>query len=274
MGSDSNGEAMHRCGLPSDRASPPDRREASSNTPRDSSRASRGLEGADRFEVVGTSAQLDALASEIGGPVSSLQLPTSARTLASKVGASPMGPYARRVAGWLRSARATLPSSPATVEQGGYDVVHFAAQAGERTSLPNLYQPWDLQHLHFPDLFSSGELARRDAVYGPCCDRATYVVVASQFVRSDVIASYGVDPAARRGRGSWAAPAAAGRATARRRHALRVVPRPDVGPQEPPPPHRRDRGLERAGHARARRVHGPTERARQSHTRSMRKSAA
>ena len=132
---------------------------------------------------------------EIGGPVSSLQLPTSARTLASKVGASPMGPYARRVAGWLRSARATLPSSPATVEQGGYDVVHFAAQAGERTSLPNLYQPWDLQHLHFPDLFSSGELARRDAVYGPCCDRATYVVVASQFVRSDVIASYGVDPA-------------------------------------------------------------------------------
>ena len=45
------------------------------------------LEGADRFEVVGTSAQLDALASEIGGPVSSLQLPTSARTLASKVGA-------------------------------------------------------------------------------------------------------------------------------------------------------------------------------------------
>ncbi len=153
------------------------------------------LEGADRFEVVGTSAQLDALASEIGGSVSSVQLPTSARTVASKVGASPLGPYARRVAGWLRSAHATLPASPATVEQGGYDVVHFAAQAGERTSLPNLYQPWDLQHLHFPDLFSAGELARRDAVYGPCCERATYVVVASEFVRTDVIDSYGIDPA-------------------------------------------------------------------------------
>ena len=65
--------------------------------------------------------------------------------------------------------RATLPSSPIAVEQGGYDVVHFAAQAGERTALPNLYQPWDLQHLRFPDLFSAGGAPRGGRLSGPCC---------------------------------------------------------------------------------------------------------
>ena len=153
------------------------------------------LEGPDRFELVGTSMQRATVEPYVHGAASWVTLPAAPRDLMSRVGASPLGPYARRVAGWFPSARATLPSSPIAVEQGGYDVVHFAAQAGERTALPNLYQPWDLQHLRFPHLFSAGELARREAVWGPCCQRASYVVVASQFVRTDVVDAYGVDPA-------------------------------------------------------------------------------
>src|SRR5262249_47426416 len=132
------------------------------------------LRGDDRYELVGTSMQRAAVEPFVHDAASWVTLPAAPRDLVSRIGSSPLGPLPRRVAGRLKSARATLPSSPATVEEGGYDVVHFAAQAGERTALPNLYQPWDLQHLHFPELFSAGELARRDAVWGPCCERATY----------------------------------------------------------------------------------------------------
>ncbi len=72
--------------------------------------------------------------------------------------------------------------------------MHYPTQVGERTALPSIYQPWDLQHIHFPQYFSSDLLAFRDLVWRTCAEQATYVLVASQFVREDVVNAFGIDP--------------------------------------------------------------------------------
>ncbi len=104
--------------------------------------------------------------------------------------ASPAGPGRAPV----RAVRAApLWPSPDAIEGGAYSVVHYAAPAGELTRHPNIYQPWDLQHIHFPEFFSREHLLGRER-WRVCSERATYVLVASKFVRDDVIAAYDVDP--------------------------------------------------------------------------------
>jgi len=163
------------------------------------------LAGPDRFDFVGTTPQGRALAGHLDGAASWVALPSTGMRatksyLARRIASTRLGAPTRRVVLWSRSRRPTqsarpaFPSSPSTVEGGGYDVVHFAAQAGERTALPNLYQPWDLQHLHYPEYFSASELSWRTQIWGPCCKQAAYVVVASHFVRDDVVKAYEIDP--------------------------------------------------------------------------------
>ncbi len=191
------------------------------------------LEGSDRFDFVGTPVQGAALARRIEGSAAWVTLPSPSRALASRIAATPLGPPARRVVMWARAGRARysalgVPSSPPIVEGGGYDVVHFAAQAGERTALPNLYQPWDLQHVHYPEYFRPSDVERRDAIYRPCCRQATYVVVASHFVRDDVVNAYEIDPA--RGRCRRAGCTTAGSALAgNQARAVRALTPRNVG---------------------------------------------
>ena len=231
-----------------------------------SSRASAALEGADRFEVVGTSAQLDALASEIGGlGLVRCSCPTSARDARQqgrRVAAGALRPACRGM------AQVGPRHAPVVACDGGARRLRRRAlrRAGGRAHLAT--EPLSALGPAAPSLPRPVQLGRARAARR----RVRTVLRASDLRRRRLaVRAHRRDrlvwrrPRARRGRGSWAAPAAAGRATARRRRPLRVVPRPDVGPQEPPPPHRRGRGLEGAGHARARRVHGPTERARRSH---------
>lgn len=76
----------------------------------------------------------------------------------------------------------------------GCQVVHFPYQLAFDTALPSLYEPWDLQHVHLPDLFSPGERAWRTAHYGRACRRATFVVTATAATKRDVMAAFGVPP--------------------------------------------------------------------------------
>jgi len=94
-------------------------------------------------------------------------------------------------------ARADAPSRPERsrgfFESLGVDVVHFPYQAMVLTSIPSLYNPWDLQHLHHPELFDPAVFARREATYPVYCRHAHAVAVASRFTAADVVARYGVD---------------------------------------------------------------------------------
>ena len=165
------------------------------------------LEGEDRFDFVGTPAQRSSLAPFISGPAQWVELPTLPMTsspgIRRLVHRAHLAGLARRVRGSAlrltqrrgqETVNRRLPRAPDTVELGPYDVVHFAAQAGEVTKLPTIYQPWDVQHLHYPEFFSRDALEQRAAVWEPCSQRARYVLVASDFVRRDVIDAFGIEP--------------------------------------------------------------------------------
>ncbi len=107
----------------------------------------------------------------------------------------------RAAAGQLKralSASAAM-NAGAPVSDGFYeslrcDVIHFPFQTYVRCALPSVYNPHDLQHRHFPQFFTKAEIRRRELLYAAACRTARTVVVASQFVKRDVAASYRLAP--------------------------------------------------------------------------------
>jgi glycosyltransferase involved in cell wall biosynthesis len=94
----------------------------------------------------------------------------------------------------LYRALARPERSTGVFEATGADVVHFPTQHAELVDRPFVYQPWDLQHRWLPELFSRAERRRRDRMYGRYCRSAAAVVVATEFIRADVVEAYGLDP--------------------------------------------------------------------------------
>jgi glycosyltransferase involved in cell wall biosynthesis len=85
-----------------------------------------------------------------------------------------------------------VPVSDGYVEAQQFDVVHFPTQAAYLTDLPSIYQPHDLQHLHYPEFFSKAEFTLREKYYRAFCDRASYVCVHAEWTRQDLIKHYGL----------------------------------------------------------------------------------
>lgn len=80
-------------------------------------------------------------------------------------------------------------------ESLGVDVIHFPYQSMVITGVPSIYNPWDLQHLHYPEFFSATMFAKREAKYPLYCHHAKAVVVASEWTRKDIVERYRLDPA-------------------------------------------------------------------------------
>ena len=101
----------------------------------------------------------------------------------------------RSVWAGMRSRIQPVPVSCGYVESQHFDLVHFPTQAGYLTTLPSIYQPWDLQHLHYPQFFSKTEFALRERWYRAYCAQAAFVCVQTEWSRQDVIQNYGISPA-------------------------------------------------------------------------------
>lgn len=71
-----------------------------------------------------------------------------------------------------------------------YQVIHFPYQSGVKTSIPNIYHPWDLQHLHLPDLFSETEIQSRDYLYQFFCNQASRVCTTTNWGKNDLLSRY------------------------------------------------------------------------------------
>jgi glycosyltransferase involved in cell wall biosynthesis len=82
-----------------------------------------------------------------------------------------------------------------TLRARGVDVVHFPYAVHFETSLPFLYEPLDLQHRHFPELFSEGELCWRDTIYRRGCERARLIITGTRYTKHDIVREYHIDPA-------------------------------------------------------------------------------
>lgn len=92
-----------------------------------------------------------------------------------------------------RKTRLEAPVSGGFFESLGCNVIHFPWQPFVLCKLPSIYNPHDLQHLHYPQFFSPSTIARREAIYRHGCHFAHTVVAASQWVRQDIVEHYQVN---------------------------------------------------------------------------------
>jgi glycosyltransferase involved in cell wall biosynthesis len=119
---------------------------------------------------------------------------------------------AKRAHDWLRQrrglgpqladlgARATqhvgmrLPASDGQLERLRPDVVHFATQQAVLTSVPSIYQPHDLLHVHYPELLLASQVRYRDFAYRRFSEEASVVVVMTEWGRDDLVQAFGIPP--------------------------------------------------------------------------------
>jgi len=87
-----------------------------------------------------------------------------------------------------------VPVSDGFYEGLGCDVMHFPSQSFTVCSLPIIYNPHDLQYLHYPQFFSPPTIAWREITYRTGCQFANTVVVGSHWVKQDVVRHYGINP--------------------------------------------------------------------------------
>ncbi len=105
-------------------------------------------------------------------------------------------PRLRRAGQALRSTlapdRIRIPTSDGTIERASIEVMHFPFPSAFLTDVPSIYHPWDLQHLHLPEFFSTWERGFRERTYRAFCEQAKLVSVASSWVKRDLIQQYGL----------------------------------------------------------------------------------
>jgi len=96
--------------------------------------------------------------------------------------------------GRARTGVASVPALPdgSFFDTLGAGVVHFPFQGFFRTTVPTIFQPHDLQHLHFPRFFTAEELATRERVYPAACAAASAVVVEARWVKKDICQTFGI----------------------------------------------------------------------------------
>lgn len=102
---------------------------------------------------------------------------------------------ARRLLSTARRETPRAAISDGFFESLGVDVIHFPYQSMVVSAVPSIFNPWDLQHLHYPEFFPATMFAKREANYPLYCRHAHAVVVASQWARRDIVDRYKLDPA-------------------------------------------------------------------------------
>lgn len=149
-------------------------------------------DGSEEYVIVVDSArQADALR-YLAGPNQAFavcQRPFSSRVM------SRLAPRLKHVSRFLGlpASQPHVEISSGFYESLGCDVVHFPHQNFVICGLPSIFNPHDLQHLHFPQFFSPHALAQRELTYRTGCQHSQYVAVASKWVQDDIISNYGLD---------------------------------------------------------------------------------
>jgi glycosyltransferase involved in cell wall biosynthesis len=85
-----------------------------------------------------------------------------------------------------------IPKSGGFHESLDGDLLHFPYQDFVLTGMPMIYNPHDLQHLHFPEFFTKREIAVRETIFRAGCAHARGVITESQWVKDDIGHRYGL----------------------------------------------------------------------------------
>lgn len=73
-------------------------------------------------------------------------------------------------------------------------MLHFPYQGFVRCNLPIIYNPHDLQHLHYPQFFTQEDIASRETIYSAGCRQVQAIAAESQQVKDDIVRQYGIEP--------------------------------------------------------------------------------
>lgn len=159
-------------------------------------------DGDERYLTVGRPGQRAGLAEALGSDPGRVSFVAEGAPPLSRARQA-LGDLLRRTPGGQRLLRAgfvrlTPPRDPRPdplIESLGCDLVHFPTQRFHPGARPSVYNPHDLQHLHYPRFFSRGDRARRERLYRAGCQGARRIAVSSGWVARDLIAQYGVSAA-------------------------------------------------------------------------------
>lgn len=105
-------------------------------------------------------------------------------------------PFARRIKHLAVSPpkfEFSVPVSDGFYESLNCDVIHFPYPEYAYCRLPTVYNPHDLQHLHYPEFFTPEVIHKREILYPSACRAAEIVVVGSQFIKQDLIEKFNVE---------------------------------------------------------------------------------
>jgi glycosyltransferase involved in cell wall biosynthesis len=92
----------------------------------------------------------------------------------------------------LRRTSISIPTSDGFVESQRFDLVHFPTQMAYLTSLPSIFQPWDLQHVHHPEFFAKEDRVLRNHQYAAFSQQASCVCVQAEWTKRDVMEHLGI----------------------------------------------------------------------------------
>ncbi|ABC82826.1 glycosyltransferase family 4 protein [Anaeromyxobacter dehalogenans] len=136
----------------------------------------------------------DWLAPHVAGACRMRAWPRTPRSVAGSALLSP-AVYDRLARAVVRWMPVRVPPSDGFVESLRADVVHFALQHGFRTSVPSIYVPHDLQHVHFPGFFSRQHVRWREVTYRTLARQAAAVVALTPYGKRDLVEHLGLDAA-------------------------------------------------------------------------------
>ncbi|HRX74373.1 MAG TPA: glycosyltransferase, partial [Hyphomonas sp.] len=88
----------------------------------------------------------------------------------------------------------SVPISDGWLESLGLDVLHFPTQGFTYCAIPSVYNPHDLQHLHYPQFFDVADLTWRETIYRAACRTSHAIIVNSQWIKDDIVAQFAVNP--------------------------------------------------------------------------------
>jgi glycosyltransferase involved in cell wall biosynthesis len=161
-------------------------------------------DGLEEYLIVGHWLHPDLLAPYIGPNQRILSGPRGTRIQrAKRIARRALGPlYAagRKVWRAARTASAASQQPSEVPESGGFfesldvDLVHFPYQHFVRCNLPTIYNPHDVQHLHYPEFFTPEQIRWRETLYKAGCRESQAVAVDSASARDDIVTRYSVDP--------------------------------------------------------------------------------
>lgn len=163
-------------------------------------------DGDEEYVIIGPEQKTDWLKPYLG---ENQRLVSAPRTDTSRAGPDvverlkrslgPLRPFARKF--WLRMVPSIpmrlwpdVPISDGFYEKLGCDVIHFPYQEFILCALPSIFNPHDLLHLHNPQFFTPATLAWRETIYPAACHFARTIVVASHWVKEDIVYHYRVAP--------------------------------------------------------------------------------